>query len=161
MNHKIRPIVKEDRLHILNILKNTPEFSVEEVQVAVELIDLYLEKGESSGYLIQVAQVDFAAAGYICYGPSPMTTGTWDVYWIAVDPGKQRLGIGRSLLEYAENEIRKSSGRMIFIETSAKESYKKTRDFYESLQYREVARISDYYAPGDDKLILQKCLDTR
>jgi len=30
--------------------------------------------------------VEGKLGGYICYGPTPMTDGTYDLYWIASDP---------------------------------------------------------------------------
>jgi ribosomal protein S18 acetylase RimI-like enzyme len=156
MSMKIRPMIKNDRAMIIKILKSTPEFTAEEVEVAIELIDIYLEQGVKSGYYLMVSEVESDVSGYICYGPTPMTDGTWDIYWIAVAADKQRLGIGRSLMQYTENEIQKARGRLIMIETSSKPSYEKTRKFYQSINYNIAARIIDFYTIGDDKLILEK-----
>ena len=151
-----RPMTKEDKAVIAGILQVTREFTPTEVKVALELIDLYLECGTSSDYHILVAEVDNTPAGYICFGPTPLTEGTWDIYWMAVDPHKQRQGIGRRLLNDAEGSISKVQGRLILIETSSKPEYEKTRKFYESCDYEIIARIPDFYAPGDDKLVFQK-----
>ena len=151
-------MVKADRNDVFRILDTTPEFTGEEIAIAKELIDIFLAQGESSGYILQVAQLDFTAAGYICYGHTPMTASTWDIYWIAVDVQKQRLGIGRALLKFAEEDIAGKTGKLLLIETSSKDSYLKTREFYKSMDYETVAVIADFYAPGDDKLILRKIL---
>ncbi|MFC1947403.1 GNAT family N-acetyltransferase [Chloroflexota bacterium] len=156
MAANIRPMIEEDKTAIKKILQATPEFTVSEVKVALELIDLYLEYGINSDYHILVAQADNVATGYICFGPTPMTEGTWDIYWMAVDPQKQRQGIGRRLLDEAEVSISKAEGRMILIETSSKPDYDKTRKFYESCGYEIIACIPDFYTPGDDKLVFQK-----
>ncbi len=147
-----------DKPEIMKILDATPEFTNEEVKVAEELIDLYLQYGTGSDYHILVAETDSIPAGYICYGPTPLTKGTWDIYWIAVNAERQNHGIGRSLLSNAEDEIEKTRGRMILIETSSKEQYKKTRQFYKDQGYEQVTRVPDFYAPGDDKLVFQKRL---
>ena len=126
--------------------------------VAEELIDCYLENPLSSGYHILVAEVDSTVAGYICYGPTPLTEGTWDIYWVAVAREKQGQGIGSALMKSAEKEIVKAKGRLSIIETSSTPAYEKTRHFHISQGYEIVARIPDFYAPGDDKLILQKRL---
>ncbi len=156
MNCKVRPMLKEDRETVVRILKNTSEFTAEEVGVSTELIDIYLEQGDASGYHTAVAQADFLPAGYICYGHTPMTTGTWDVYWLAVDPGRKRQGIGRVLLGYAEERMFKAGARMILIETSSKPSYEDTRKFYYSMNYTVIAEIPDFYAVGDGKTVFQK-----
>jgi ribosomal protein S18 acetylase RimI-like enzyme len=156
---KIRPMTGGDMAKITEILEATPEFTREEVAVALELIDIYLERGTGSGYHILTAALDYEPAGYVCYGPTPMTAGTWDIYWIAVDGTKQRRGIGRALLTAAEEKVKKASGRMVLIETSSKDSYEKTRAFYRDREYGVIARIPDFYSPGDDKLVLRKIFE--
>jgi ribosomal protein S18 acetylase RimI-like enzyme len=148
----------EDKSRIIEILRGTPEFKPFEVAVAEELIDCYLEDPFNSGYHILVAEVDSTVAGYICYGPAPLTEGTWDIYWVAVGREKQGQGIGSALMKSAEKEIVKAKGRLSIIETSSTPAYEKTRHFHLSHGYDVVARIPDFYLPGDDKLILQKRL---
>jgi GNAT superfamily N-acetyltransferase len=128
------------------------------VEVAEELIDSYLNDPVGSGYHILVAEVDSTVTGYICYGPTPMTEGTWDIYWEAVAPGKQGRGIGSALMKSAEKEIVRAKGSLAIVETSSTPLYEKTRDFYLGQGYEVICRIPDFYAPGDDKLILQKRL---
>ena len=142
----------------MKILQNTPEFKQFEVAVAEEVIDSYLHDAEGSGYYALVAESDSAIAGYICYGPTPLTDGTWDLYWQAVAGERQGQGIGSALMEAAEAEIRKMQARLIIIEASSTAAYEKTLRFHLSHGYEVIARIPDFYAPGDDKLILQKRL---
>lgn len=150
-------MLKKDRPALIEILHNTPEFKPAEVVVAEEVIDSYLDGGDS--YYVCVAETNKVIAGYICYGMTPLTEGTWDLYWLAVARQKQGSGIGSALLEFAEQQIRKVQGRLVVIETSAKPEYKKTRHFYIGHGYELVCRIPDFYAPGDDKIILQKRLE--
>jgi len=154
----IRPMVRKDKSTIMDILRTIREFTPEEVVVAEELIDAYLETSSISEYLVLVAEVDAAVTGYVCYGPTPLTKGTWDVYWIAVDPGGQGQGVGRALMAFTEDRIKESQGRLVLVETSGRPDYAKTRRFYNSIEYTEAARVADFYAPGDDKLILEKRL---
>ena len=146
-----------DKPALMQILKNTPEFKPFEVTVAEELIDYYLSDGAKSGYTVLVAD-DEGVAGYVCFGETPCTVGTWDIYWIAVSGEKRGKGIGKMLDTFTENAIRKAHGRLAFIETSSTPLYENTRRFYEGRGYKQVARIPDFYMPGDDKLILQKNL---
>lgn len=158
MRTTIRPMVRKDKSTIMEILRTIREFTAEEVTVAEELIDSYLEAPSTSGYLVFVAEVDSTLTGYVCYGPTPLTKGTWDVYWVAVDPGGQGQGVGKALMTFAENKIRESQGRLAILETSGRPDYDKTRRFHRSLGYEVVARITDFYSPGDDKLIFVKRL---
>ena len=142
----------------MKILRNTPEFKPSEVVVAEEVIDSYLHDPSRSGYHTLVAEVDSTVAGYICYGPTPLTEGTWDIYWMAVAPEKQGQSIGSALMTFAEDQIKKAQGRLAIIETSSKPEYEKTQRFHLGHGYEVVCRIPDFYAPSDDKLILQKRL---
>ena len=154
----IRPMNPEDKAAVMKILRATPEFTPGEVIVAEELIDYYSSEPVGSGYNILVAEVNSEVVGYICWGLAPLTEGTWDIYWIAADPEKQGQGIGTALLTSAEARIKEAKGRLTFIETSSKPGYEKTKGFYHARGYELVCRIPDFYAPVDDKLILQKRL---
>ena len=158
MTLKIRPMSKRDKSALMEILKDTPEFKPSEVVVAEEVIDSYLHDPVGSGYNTLVAVDDSAITGYICYGPTPLTDGTWDLYWEAVSRERRGQGIGSALMKAAEEKIRKAEGRLTLIETSSTPAYEKTRHFHLRLGYNTIARIPDFYSPGDDKLILQKRL---
>jgi len=142
----------------MKILCTTPEFKPSEVVIAEEVVDSYLRDPLGSGYHILVAEDDSTVAGYICYGPTPLTEGTWDLYWQAVAQEKRGQGIGSMLMESAEKEIMRAKGRLALIETSSIPAYEAARRFHIGHGYEIVARISDFYALGDDKLILQKRL---
>jgi ribosomal protein S18 acetylase RimI-like enzyme len=148
----------EDRPRITEILRDTPEFKPPEVVVAEELIDSYLDDPSGSDYHVLVAEADSNVEGYICYGPTPLAEGTWDIYWVAVSRQKQDQGIGSALMRSAEKEIMKDQGRLVIIETSSTPLYEKTRRFHLGEGYEIVCRVPDFYTPGDDKLILQKRL---
>ena len=103
-------------------------------------------------------EADSTVEGYICYGPTPLTEATWDVYWMAVARDRQGQGIGSALLKSAEKEISEHQGRLVMIETSSTPLYERTRRFHVGEGYEAICRIPDFYAPGDDKLIMQKRL---
>ncbi len=151
-------MTQKDKPSIMQILRSTPEFKPSEVVVAEEVIDCYLSDPCRSGYHILVAELNSVVTGYICFGPTPLTEGTWDIYWMAVAPDKQRQGTGASLLELAEKNIAKAEGRLAIIETSSTPAYQKARHFHSRHGYERIASIPDFYAPGDDKLILKKRL---
>lgn len=145
-----------DKLAIMHILAETPEFTPAEVVVAEEVLDCYLSNPADSGYYVLVAEVGSKMAGYICYGPTPLTEGTWDIYWMATAPVMKNRGIGKTLLTLAEEHVRAKNGRLILIETSSKPSYENTRGFYQARGYDIISRIPDFYAPADDLVIFQK-----
>ena len=158
MGINIRAMNQEDKPSIMQILRSTAEFKRSEVIVAEEVIDSYLSDSYRSGYHILVAELNSTIAGYICFGPTPLTEGTWDIYWVVVAPDKQRQGTGSALPESAEKSIRETGGRLAIIETSSTPAYEKTRHFHIRYGYEVIGCIPDFYAPSDDKLILQKRL---
>jgi ribosomal protein S18 acetylase RimI-like enzyme len=106
--------------------------------------------------VVLVAEREGILVGYICYGPTPMTDGTFDLYWIAAAPEVRGQGIGAALVSAMEGEIRRRNGRLVRVETSAMEAYGPTRGFYRSMQYMEEARFRDFYKVGEDLIILSK-----
>jgi len=158
MTTNIRLFTQEDKPVVMRILRSMPEFKPAEVTVAEEVIDSYLADTSRSGYHILVAEVDSTVTGYICYGPAPLAEGTWDIYWIAVTPQKQGQGIGSALVAFAEDKIREARGRLVLVETSSQPQYEETRRFYQHQGYELICRVSDFYVPGDDKLVFRKRL---
>jgi GNAT superfamily N-acetyltransferase len=149
-------MLKRDKTSLMALLRATPEFKPAEVVVAEEVMDSYLADPAGFGYNTLVSEADSVINGYICYGPAPLTEGTWDIYWMAVSAEKQGRGVGGALLAHAEDKIKEAKGRLIVIETSSQPGYEKTRRFYANHGYEAIARLPDFYAPGDDKIILQK-----
>lgn len=154
----IRSAEQRDRERIQEILLATGRFSEEEVRCAMELVDEWLAQPEKGDYLTYVVEDRETVTGYACYGPTPLTDGVYDLYWIAVDPLYQGHGFGQVLLRFVENEIRQREGRMLLIETSSKDSYGPTLRFYERSGYDEISRIKDFYRIEDDKLVFCKRL---
>jgi len=154
-----RDLVRGDIPALRGLLERTDAFHNVEVDVAVELMEEYLDEGLKSGYRFLVADDGTAAAGYACYGPTPMTHGTWDLYWIAVEPSFQRRGVGQILLDACEAHVRGEGGRLIVLETSSRPPYEQARNFYAKNHYALLVTVRDFYAPGDHKLMFAKYLN--
>jgi len=169
----------EDRQIVLSFLAETGFFRPDEIDIARELIDSAIAEGPKGHYQSFVAcvnqeqdsglkKVDSAnpqsairnpkslPVGWVCWGPTPCTLGTFDIYWIGVAPAWQGRGIGRALTNFAEQAIAERGGRLFVVETSSRGTYTPTRRFYETLGYHEAGRIPDFYGPGDDKVIFLK-----
>ena len=155
----IRPLDSGDRDAVAGIITRAGNFTADEIEVAMELVDEWLANGEDSGYLTYVLADDSATRavhGYVCVGPAPMTEATFDLYWIAVDPTEQGRGYGQRLLAAAETNVRSRGGRLLLIETASQAAYAATIRFYERAGYTLASRIADYYRVGDDKLVFEK-----
>ncbi len=151
----IRPVHARDRDSLERLLRRIENFNPDEVSVALELIDLAIRDPRGSGYEVLVAtQDDGALLGYVCYGPTPMTDGTFDLYWIAVDPAARGRGVGRGLHDAMLADLRARGARLVRLETSSQDSYDGTMRFYEALGYEVISRVRDFYRPGDDLFTL-------
>jgi GNAT superfamily N-acetyltransferase len=152
-------MTREDRPTVLEIIQATEMFTPDEVSVARELIDVYLDQPQQQDYRLAVCEDDGGrVVGYLAYGPTPLTEGTYDLYWMAVDAREQGRGYGRELLTWLEATVRTAGGRLILIETSSQPKYGKTRRFYAGFDYKEVSRIPDFYRKGDDRITYVKSL---
>ena len=186
MEIHVAPMSPGYRERIAAILRATELFTAEEIGVALELFDEGSGRREagtaglpagaepppptelppptsrfplptSSDYLFLGAFTpEDELAGYACYGPTPGTDRTFDLYWIAVDPAMHRAGIGTTLLNEVERRLKGRHARMLVVETSSRSDYAPTRGFYGRRGYNETARVRDFYAPGDDRIIFTK-----
>ena len=139
---------------VAELLAATPELTKDEVAVALELFDAAVEGDETYRLLFDFAGQDLR--GYACYGPTPLTNATWDLYWIVVAQKHRRGGVGRKLIAQVEREIADARGRLVRVETESSEPYAATRAFYDSLDYERLATIRDFYDEGRDLVLYGK-----
>lgn len=156
--HIRRRVEPLDVDRIAALVRETGRFGPAEVEVAVELLQENLVKGDASSYFVAIADVGGGVAGYTCYGRIPCTRSSFDLYWIAVDPRMQGRGIGLMLMRDFESQVRDLGGTNIYIDTSTRADYAPTRGFYTRCGYAQEATLRDFYAPGDGKAIFSKSL---
>lgn len=152
----LRPTRAADRDAIIALVQATRFFRENELGIAIEVLDDALAQGPDGHYRSYTALVNATPVGWLCFGATPCTLGTFDIYWLAVAPAQQGHGVGSRLLSHAEELIRAGGGRLIVIETSGQDRYASTQMFYRKNGYIEAARVPDFYAPGDDKIIYTK-----
>ena len=156
MSCSLRPVGRAHRARLEQLTRATGFFREEEVATAVELLDEHLEGDEH--YRFVGAFDGDMLAGYACWGPTPGTEGTHDLYWIVVDPTSQGAGVGTLLLRTVESRLVADGCRLVVVETSSRADYAPTRAFYEHRGYTRAATIPGYYAPGDDLVVYTKDL---
>jgi ribosomal protein S18 acetylase RimI-like enzyme len=152
----IRKATAADSATIIEFVAATGFFRPVEIEIAAEVVHEAVSGKPECSYQSYVSELDGKVVGWVCFGATPCTLGTFDIYWIAVDPAYQRHHIGSKLLGFSEAEIKKQQGRLIVIETSGSEKYLPTRGFYERNGYILAADVKEFYAPGDDKWIFTK-----
>jgi ribosomal protein S18 acetylase RimI-like enzyme len=160
MDIMITPLTPGDGARIHAITANAGVFSPEEVECVDELWEEYQAQGAANSgyYWLAERDEDGLILGYSCFGPRSLTSGTYDLYWIAVDSTLHRSGVGRRLLSATEVAVKQLGGRLLFVETSGLPKYEPTRKFYLGTGYTLEATIKDFYADGDDLVIFTKHL---
>jgi ribosomal protein S18 acetylase RimI-like enzyme len=167
----------KDRLRVRAILDATRVFREQEIDVAIELFDSVFGSpvgvdaafrgttvtppANSDYFFLGAFTPEEELAGFACYGPTPGTDRTYDLYWIAVDPAAQGSGSGTILLNEVERRLQGLNARMLVVETSSRSDYGNTRRFYIRRGYVEAARARDFYAPADDRITYTKRLQSR
>lgn len=153
----LRNLTAADRGRIAEITRAVGVFRDAEVPVALEVFDGAV--AGSPDYLALGAEHEGRLAGWICWGPTPCTLGTYDLYWMAVEPSLHGAGLGSALLQAMEQRLA-GVARLVVVETSGRPAYAATRGFYEARGYRAASRIPDFYAPGDDQVVYTKTFGT-
>ena len=149
---RLGALQRTHRERLREILDATAVFRPSEVSVALELFDDAL----SGDYEFLGGFEDDDLVAYACFGATPGTDRTFDLYWIAVHPTAQGHGAGSRVLAGVEQRLRARDARLLIVETSSRAEYAPTRRFYTGRGYREVARMLDFYAPCDDRVIYTK-----
>src|SRR4051812_8258950 len=151
----LRNLTSADRARVEEITRAVRRFREDEIPVALEVFDAAVHSDPDDSYHVLGAELDGRLVGWICWGPTPCTLGTYDLYWMAVEPGLQGSGIGTALLEEMERRLA-GRARLIVIETAGRQDYAATRAFYQARGYRPAATIPDFYSPGDDQVVFVK-----
>ena len=152
----IRRLKQADAKIIEGILTKTPNFNEDEIRVAMELVNIAASDQLQSDYNLFVYEEDGMILGYHCTGKRPLTDGVYDLYWIVTNPDYSNKGIGKKLLEHAESFVNEKNGRWLLAETSSKDSYSATRNFYMRNNYSIVSEINDFYSKGDSLIVFGK-----
>jgi len=155
----LRDLTQADRDRVEAITRSVRLFREDEVQVALEVFDDAVGGGPTNTYSVLGAERDSALAGWICWGPTPCTLGTYDLYWMAVDPEAQGTGIGTALLVEMERRLA-GVARLIVVETAGRADYGDTRAFYRARGFQPIATIPDFYAPEDDQVVFVKSVNS-
>src|SRR3954471_15276625 len=87
---RLGALERTHRGRLREILDATSVFRPDEVSVALELFDDVL----SGDYEFIGGFDDDDLVAYACFGPTPGTDRTFDLYWIAVHPNAQGNGAG-------------------------------------------------------------------
>ena len=152
----IRKVKRADAEKIERILKKIPQFTEKEIDVAMELVNISVNNQTQTDYYTFVFEENGKILGYHCTGKRPLTDAVYDLYWIVTDPGSEIKGVGTELVKHAEKFVSEKGARWLLAETSSKESYSRTRNFYLRNSFSIVAGINDFYSAGDNLIVFGK-----
>lgn len=157
MSCTVRAATEGDRPGLMAILDSDATFKDDERLVATELIDGALT-GSVDYYLLVAELEGHPLVGYVCYGPTPMTLSTYDLYWIIVHAEARGHGVAQALILAMEAELRRRGGKAVRVETSETEGYGAARKLYARLDYPVAAVLADFYREGDALITYYKRL---
>ena len=153
----IRSTTPDDIQRILELVKATGLFKPNEMEfLQGVLCEHFKHGGPQQHWITDEHEGNIIGAAF--FGYEPMSQNVWNMYMIAVDPAHHGKGHGQNLLHYVEESVRELGGRVLLIETSSLDIFKRTRQFYHLAGYEEEARIRDYYKLGESKIIFRKVL---
>lgn len=153
----IRPARPEDSDAVMAIAGASGLFLPHELQAVGEILAAHFAGELGADHHWALFDEDGPSA-VAYYAPEAFAEGVWNLYMLAVDPARRGGGRGATLVRSVEEELRGRGARLLLIETSGLERFERTRQFYRGCGYHEEARIRDYYAAGDDKIVFRKAL---
>lgn len=153
----IRPAQPSDRAALLTVAIESGLFDEDQADgLGAEIAGYFESPTPTHRWYVHEAGGDVVAAAYV--EPELFAEGTWNLQFLAVSSSHQGSGLGAALVAHVEGVLRSSRGRVLIVETSSVESFESTRAFYAKLGFVEEARIRDFYAPGDGKVVFWKSL---
>ncbi len=153
----IRPSTPDDTIALIAIA-DAIGFQPNELEQLSEMLADYFG-GDSDSDRFWLTDDDNGPIGVAYCEPERMTNRTWNLQLLAIRPDRQGQGRGATLLRYVEQTLTARGGRMLLVETSGLPEFERTRAFYRQCGYEEEARIRDFYAAGDDKVVFRKVLN--
>jgi GNAT superfamily N-acetyltransferase len=148
-----------ERAAILAVAERTGVFTPDEVATVAELFDGYLASPQKSGYNFLSARAPAGAVlGFACWGPTSLSRGAADLYWIATDPAAQGRGVAAALFLAVESAVRAAERWLVVIWTSSRPEYAPARTFYQRMGAELAMQLADFYDRGDDLCVFVRRL---
>ena len=151
----VRDFVTKDKEALFEIISTTKNFNQKDKKVAIDLIETYIEDRYEGSHL-ECLLKNGRVIGFIYYEEAPLCEGVIEIYYVAINPNEIGKGFGKFLFKDLEARLKSKGVRIIILETSSTEEYEPTTKFYNSIDYKAVGKMKDYYKKGDDKLTYEK-----
>ena len=149
----IRATIAEDAPAILAMIEG--QFDAAGLEHVKATLDTYLI-GDSQALWLTALEDEPVGVAYCA--PEPVTSGTWNLLMLWTRQDRHRKGYGSALVGQVEVTLKERGVRLLIVETSGVDDFVPARNFYERCGFRQEARVRNFYAQGDDKLIYTKTL---
>jgi ribosomal protein S18 acetylase RimI-like enzyme len=150
----VRPTKHADILALQQVLDDTELFPSE---MLPDMIRGFLSGGDTAEIWL-TCEVNGEPVGFCYATPEALAEGAWNMLAIAVQPSLQRAGYGAAIVAQLEDRLREQGQRILIADTSGVDDFAPTRAFYRKNGYTQEARIRDFWAAGDDKIVFWKSL---
>ena len=151
----IRHTKATDLEAIMHIVAESGQFDDEAQGYVRETLVNHLA-GESDG--IWLTADDGEPVGVAYCAPEPVASGAWNLQMLWTRADRNRAGHGGALVKHLEVELRSRNARLLIVETSGLPDFAPARSFYVKCGFAHEATIRNFFAVGDDKLVLTKPL---
>jgi GNAT superfamily N-acetyltransferase len=155
----VGPSLPTDRPAILAAARSVGVFTEEEVATVDELFEGYLRSPESSGYNFLSCKDGDDVLGFACWGPTSLSKGAVDLYWICSARHAQGRGVAAALFRAVETNARAIGRWLIVIWTSNRPEYAPARRFYQRMGCELTAQLRDFYDRGEDLCVFTRRLN--
>jgi ribosomal protein S18 acetylase RimI-like enzyme len=151
----IRQTIAADTEALMSIVASSGQFDADGISHVKVALEHYLS-GESEDIWLTADDSEPVAVAYCA--PEALTDGTYNLLMLWTRRDREGKGHGRALVEKLESELTDRGARLLIVETSGLDTFKAARAFYSKCGFRQEARIKDFFAAGDDKLVYTKVL---
>lgn len=149
----IRATIAEDAPAILAIIEG--QFDAAGLEHVKATLDTHLTRGSKD---LWFTALEDEPVGVAYCAPEPVTNGTWNLLMLWTRQDQHRKGYGSALVGQVEATLKERGVRLLIVETSGLDDFAPARSFYERCGFQQEARVRNFYAQGDDKLIYVKPL---
>ncbi len=154
----IRETRSDDSAALLAIVGSSGQFDANGLAHVKETLANYLEgKSEDLWFTAD----DDEPIGVAYCAPEPVTDGTWNLLMLWTRHDRHGQGHGSALVSHVEKVLAERGVRLLIVETSGSADFETARAFYNRCGFTKEARIQDFFAAGDDKIVYTKPLSRK
>ncbi|MGQ0600613.1 MAG: GNAT family N-acetyltransferase [Anaerolineales bacterium] len=156
---QVSPSPPNDLPAILAAARSGGVFNDEEVTTVDELFQGYLRDPQVSGYNFLSCKVGDELLGFACWGPTALSKGATDLYWICSAQNAQGRGVAAALFRAVEAAAASIGRWLIVIWTSSRDEYAPARNFYLRMGCALQTQITDFYDKDEDLCVFVRRLN--